>query len=125
MSSASPSMTGAKVFHDVGWLQQRHDWPGLKSCVMVESVREIKGSSTPTDKIERETRFYITSLAWIACQIGPVIRGHWAIENGLHWVMDMMFRDDESRIRKDHAPANFTTLKHIAYNLIRRAPQKG
>jgi predicted transposase YbfD/YdcC len=112
------------VFHDVSWLQQRHNWPGLKSCVMVESVREIKGSSPQTDKIERETRFYITSLAWIACQIGPVIRGHWAIENGLHWVMDMMFRDDESRIRKDHAPANFTTLKHIAYNLIRRVPTK-
>jgi predicted transposase YbfD/YdcC len=112
------------VFHDVGWLQERHDWPGLKSCVMVESVREIKGSSPQADKIERETRFYITSLAWIAYQIGPFIRGHWAIENGLHWVMDMMFRDDESRIRKDHAPANFTTLKHIAYNLIRRAPGK-
>jgi predicted transposase YbfD/YdcC len=69
-----------------------------------------------TDKIERETRFYITSLAWIAHQIGPVIRGH--------WIMDMMFRDDESRIRKDHAPPNSTTLKHIAYNLIRRAPGK-
>jgi predicted transposase YbfD/YdcC len=112
------------VFHDVAWLQDRHDWPGLKSCVMVESIREIKGSSPQTDKIERETRFYITSLAWLAQQIGPAIRGHWAIENSLHWVMDMLFRDDESRIRKDHAPANFTTLKHIAYNLIRRAPGK-
>ena len=112
------------VFHDVAWLQDRHDWPGLKSCVMVESVREIKGSNSQTDKIEHDTRFYISSLAWIASQIAPVIRGHWAIENGLHWVMDMMFRDDESRIRKDHAPANFTTLKHIAYNLIRRAPGK-
>jgi predicted transposase YbfD/YdcC len=76
------------------------------------------------DNIERETRFYITSLAWLAHQIGPTIRGHWAIENGLHWVMDMLFRDDETRIRKDHAPANFTTLKHFAYNLIRRAPGK-
>jgi predicted transposase YbfD/YdcC len=112
------------VFHDVAWLQDRHDWPGLKSFVMVESVREIKGSHSEIDKIERETRFYITSLAWLAHQIGPTIRGHWAIENGLHWVMDMLFRDDESRIRKDHAPANFTTLKHIAYNLIRRAPGK-
>jgi predicted transposase YbfD/YdcC len=112
------------VFHDVAWLQDRHNWPGLNSCIMVESVREIKGSSPQTNKIERETRFYITSLAWIAHQIGPVIRGHWAIENGLHWIMDMTFRDDESRIRKDHAPANFTTLKHIAYNLIRGAPGK-
>ena len=51
---------------------------------MVESVRQIKGSSSQTNKIERETRFYITSLAWMAYQIGPVIRGHWAIENSLH-----------------------------------------
>jgi len=51
------------VFHDVAWLQDRHDWPGLKSCIMLESVREIKGSSPQSDKIERETRFYITSLA--------------------------------------------------------------
>ena len=112
------------VIHDVGWLQERHDWPGLKGVVIVESIREIPGSSPETDKIERETRFYITSLAWLAHQIGPAVRSHWAIENSLHWVMDMIFRDDECRIRTEHAPANFTTLKHMAHNLIRRAPGK-
>src|SRR3974390_1382818 len=106
------------AFHDIAWLKQRHAWPGLNGIVMVESTREIG------DKIERETRFYITSLAWLACQLGPVIRSHWAIENGLHWVMDMIFRDDECRIRTEHAPANFTTLKHIAHNLIRKASGK-
>jgi predicted transposase YbfD/YdcC len=106
------------AFHDIDWLKQRHNWPGLNSVVMVESTREIG------DKIERETRFYITSLALLACQLGPVIRSHWAIENSLHWVMDMIFRDDECRIRTEHAPANFTTLKHIAHNPIRRAPGK-
>jgi predicted transposase YbfD/YdcC len=106
------------AIHDVAWLQERHDWPGLKGIVMVESTREIG------DKIERETRFYITSLVWLASQLGPVIRSHWAVENSLHWVMDMVFRDDECRIRTDHAPANFTTLKHIALNLIRKAPGK-
>ncbi len=106
------------VFHDVAWLQERHDWPGLKSVVMVESTREIG------DKIERETRFYITSLVLLAHAIGPIIPSHWAVENSLHWVMDMIFRDDECRIRTDHAPANFTTLKHIAHNLIRKAPGK-
>ena len=85
---------------------------------MVESTREIG------DKIERETRFYITSLVWLAGQLGPIIRSHWAIENSLHWVMDMVFRDDECRIRTDHAPANFTTIKHIALNLIRKAPRQ-
>ena len=112
------------VIHDVAWLQERHDWPGLKGVVIVESTREIPGSSPDTDKVERETRFYITSLVWLAHQTGPVIRSHWAIENSLHWVMDTIFRDDECRIRTEHAPANFTTLKHMAHNLIRRAPGK-
>ena len=106
------------AIHDIAWLQERHDWPGLRGVVMVESTREI------ADKIERETRFYITSLAWLAIQLGPVVRSHWAVENSLHWVMDMTFRDDECRIRTEHAPANFTTLRHIALNLIRKAPGK-
>jgi predicted transposase YbfD/YdcC len=106
------------VIHDVTWLQERHDWPGLKSVVMVESRREISG------KIERETRYYITSLAMLAALLGPVVRSHWAIENSLHWVMDMVFRDDDSRVRTDHAPANFTTIKHMALNLLRRPTGK-
>ena len=106
------------VIHDVAWLEERHQWPGLQAVVMVESQREIGG------KIECETRFYITSLLWLASQLGPAIRQHWMVENGLHWVMDMVFRDDECRVRTDHAPANFTTIKHMAHNLIRRAPGK-
>ena len=104
------------AIHDVAWLQERHDWPGLRGVVMVESTREIG------DRIERETRFYITSLVLLAARLGPIIRSHWAVENSLHWVMDMIFRDDECRIRTDNAPANFTTLKHMAHNLIRKAP---
>ena len=106
------------VIHDVAWLQERHDWPGLKGIVMVESSREIDG------KIERETRFYITSLVLLAAQLGLIVRSHWAVENSLHWVMDMIFRDDECRVRTDHAPANFTTIKHIALNLLRNAKGK-
>ena len=106
------------VIHDVGWLQKRHDWPGLKSVVVVESTREVAG------KIDREMRLYITSLVLLANQIGPMIRGHWMIENGLHWVLDMIFRDDECRVRTDNAPANFAIIKHIAYNLMRTAATK-
>jgi predicted transposase YbfD/YdcC len=106
------------VIHDVEWLQKRHDWPGLKAVVMVESSREISG------KTEQETRFYITSLVMVAALLGPVVRSHWAIENSLHWVMDMIFRDDECRVRTDHAPANFTTIKHMAHNLLRQASGK-
>ncbi len=112
------------VIHDVGWLQMRHNWPAMASVVMVQSTRVIPGPTRDTGKIERETRFYITSMALIASLIGPLIRDHWAIENSLHWVLDMVFRDDECRLRTDHAPANFTTLKHMALNLIRRAKSK-
>src|SRR4051812_30294556 len=112
------------VIHDVAWLQERHHWPSLKAIVpslkaivMVESTRESG------EKTEFETRFYITSLLLLAAQLGPVVRSHWAVES-MHWVMDMIFRDDECRVRTDHAPANFTTIKHMAHNLIRRAPGK-
>lgn len=106
------------AIHDVAWLQARHKWPGLKGLLMVESQRDT-GTRT-----EHETRLYITSLSLEAKLSGPMIRDHWAVENALHWVMDMTFRDDECRIRTEHAPANFTTLRHIAHNLYRKAPGK-
>jgi predicted transposase YbfD/YdcC len=106
------------VIHNVAWLQDRHQWPGLKGVVMVESTRES------ADRIERETRFYITSLDLRAQRMAQIVRSHWAVENSLHWVMDMVFRDDECRLRKNHAPANFTTIKHMAHNLIRKAKGK-
>jgi predicted transposase YbfD/YdcC len=106
------------AIHDVEWLQQRHKWPGLNGIVMVESTRETG------PKIETETRFYITSSTDHADRLAVVIRSHWAIENSLHWVMDMVFRDDECRISTGHAPANFTTIKHVALNLMRRSPAK-
>ncbi|MBY0430462.1 MAG: ISAs1 family transposase [Rhodospirillales bacterium] len=92
------------MIHDIDRLQEPHNWPGLKSIVMIESERENR------EKIERKTRFYITSLTIPAERLGLAVRNYWAVENSLHWVMDMMFRDDECRVRIDHAPANFTWL---------------
>ena len=108
----------ATVVHDVEWLRKRHGRPALNAVAIVESTRESGG------KIECETRYYITSLVMLAHLPGPVIRSHWAIENSLHWVMDMVFRDDECRVRTNHAPANFTTIEHMAYNLLRRPSGK-
>jgi predicted transposase YbfD/YdcC len=107
------------VVDDIAWLTERHDWSGLKSIVMVDSSREIIGGKT-----ESETRFYISSLSADGERQGEAIRGHWGVENSHHWVMDMVFRDDECRIRKHNAPANFATIKHIASNLMRRAEGK-
>ncbi len=106
----------ATVIHDVAWLKERHDWPGLKGVVIIESTREIGGRE------ERETRYYLTSSSWRAERLGPMVRDHWAVENSLHWVMDMTFRDDECRIRTNHAPENFVAVKHMAANLARKAP---
>jgi predicted transposase YbfD/YdcC len=105
------------VFHDIGWLQERHDWPGLKGVAMVESERQIDA------RVERETRFYITSSTDKADKLGEVVRRHWSVES-MHWLMDCLFRDDECRVRTEHAPANLTTIKHIAHNLLRRHPAK-
>ena len=106
------------VIHDVGWLQKRHAWPDPKAVIMVESRHEISG------KAETETRFYIASPMMPAHLLGPIVRSHRAIENSLHWVLDMVFHNDECRIRTEHAPANFTTIKHMAHNLLRTAPGK-
>ena len=63
-------------------------------------------------KVEEETRYYISSQPGDSKQIGHAVRSHWGVENGLHWVMDMAFRDDECRIRSAHAPANFARHGH-------------
>jgi predicted transposase YbfD/YdcC len=82
---------------------------------MVESERTITGEAT---SIER--RYYISSLEAEAEQVGRAIRKHWSIENSLRWVLDVGFREDASRIRKDHGPENMTTLRHIALNLLKQ-----
>ena len=104
----------------IAWLQDSHDWPGLRSIAKVESRRELLAEA----KVEEETRYYLSSLPGDAQQIGAAVRSHWGVENGLHWVMDMVFRDDECRIRSQNAPANFTTIKHVASNLLRRGKGK-
>jgi predicted transposase YbfD/YdcC len=103
------------VLHDVAWLAERHAWPGLAGLVIIDSTRETGG------KTECETRYYLTSSPLPAERLGPVVRDHWAVENGLHWVLDMTFRDDECRVRTANAPENFVTLKHMAANLARKA----
>ncbi len=106
------------VCADIKWLQERHDWPGLASIIMVEY------SAEEGEKTRHEMRFYISSLNVEAEPMAVYIRDHWGVENGLHWVMDMVFRDDECRIRKDSAPANFATIKHMASNILRSAKGK-
>jgi predicted transposase YbfD/YdcC len=87
-------------------------WRKLTSIGMVESVRVVNG------KTSIETRYFISSLENDAQKLAEGIRCHWSIENSLHWVLDVAFQEDNSRIRKDNAPANFAVLRHIAVNII-------
>lgn len=103
---------------DIAWLKVRHDWRGLRSVVMVVSSRET------TKGEEQERRFYISSLPADAEKLAHAIRAHWGVENSLHWVLDVNFRDDDCRIRKKNAPANFTAVKRATINALRKAPGK-
>lgn len=102
------------ITEDVEWLASKPEWKGLQSIGMVEAERVIGEQTTV------EARYYISSLEAEAKQFGGAVRGHWGIENSLHWVLDVAFREDESRIRKDHAPANMALLRHIALNLLKQ-----
>lgn len=96
------------------WLKQKSLWRGLRSICAVESERIVDGKSS----IER--RYYISSLAAEAGKLSASIRQHWGIENKLHWVLDVVFREDENRVRVGHAPENMAVLRHMALNLLKQ-----
>jgi len=88
-------------------------WPGFYGAVKVRSTRTVNGVTGTED------RYYITSLRSGVRQVAKCIRDHWGIENGLHWSLDITFREDEPRIRKENGPANFATLCRFAHNLLK------
>jgi predicted transposase YbfD/YdcC len=93
---------------------QAKKWANLQSIVMMVRKRIIDGEETV------KTRFYISSMEANAKRILKATRQHWSIENGLHWVLDIAFNEDRSRVRKDHAPANLAVLRHMAVNLLKQ-----
>lgn len=99
---------------DIDWLQGKQNWKNLTTICMVERERQFE------NKTENETSYYIGSVENNAKAFAHAVRSHWRVENSLHWVLDVSFREDESRIRKDHAPDNFAVLRHIALNMIKK-----
>lgn len=98
---------------DLAWLSQKPDWAGLQAVGRVESTRLI-GDQTTT-----EYRYSLVSFTDLA-RFAETVRGHWAIENGQHWVLDVQFGEDRNRSRKDHSATNLALMRRMALNVIRR-----
>jgi predicted transposase YbfD/YdcC len=91
-------------------------WPGLRTVLAVEAIRSVNG----TAKVEAEIRYFLSSCRDDAATLGRAIRTHWGIENALHWVLDVTFREDDSRVRDRRAACNLAVLRRIAVNLVGR-----
>jgi predicted transposase YbfD/YdcC len=104
------------IVSDIDWLKELHpDWADLTSIGMIEAETEA-----PRGAVTRQTRYYIASFPANVREFAWAARQHWGVENGLHWVLDVVFREDECRIRRGNGPANFATVRHMALNLLQR-----
>ena len=104
-----------RATNEIDWLKENHSWNGLKSIIAATAKRETK------TKVTKETRYFISNLnADTPKQLEHAIRAHWAVENNLHWVLDMAFDEDSNRTRQGYSASNLTIIRHIALNLIKK-----
>ena len=108
----------ASISTAIGWLQEGHQWPGLKAIGKVVRIREM-GSKTTT-----ETACYLLSATMTAERFGQIVRAHWAIENSLHWMLDVTMNEDQARNRLDNGPNNLAVLRHMALNILNAQKSK-
>lgn len=100
------------------WVQERHAWPGLQAIGMIHAERWIGTERTMED------RYYLLSRPLSAAAFGEALRSYWSTENRVHWMLDLTFHEDQSRIRAGYAAENFVVLRHIALNLLQRQQTK-
>ena len=101
------------ITEEIEWLTHHGQWENLRSIGMVESIRELKGKRTC------ERRFYIASIGANAQTFARAVRGHWAIENTLHWSLDVNFNEDQCRVRTGYAAENLAVLRHMCLNILK------
>lgn len=110
---------GTIVYEQLSWLHQRHlNWTCIGSVIKIESQRHIG------EQCSEEARYYIASCSPDAARSHAVVCNHWAIESGLHWVLDMSYGEDQSRIRKGHAVANMVVIRHAVINALNSIKEK-
>ena len=103
--------------NDIAWLSQKPEWSGLQSIGMV------KYRFMEKDVVREDTRYFITSLTDIE-EFSRAVRAHWGIENSLHWCLDVVFREDNCRTRKNNSAENFAVIRRIALNILKKYPAK-
>jgi predicted transposase YbfD/YdcC len=102
------------VTTDLAWLSGREEWTDLRSVVLIERERFVG------DKLTVELSYYLSSLGSDAELLNGAVRSHWGVENSLHWVLDVTFDEDRSRIKKENAPENFGLLRRLALCLLKQ-----
>jgi predicted transposase YbfD/YdcC len=108
------------VSRDIDWLNGQRRFPGEHRFPQIAVVAKVETRTELADRCRRETRFFIASRPMTAKELAEAIRGHWLIENSLHWVLDVTFREDLSRLRKGHGAKNMALVRHFALNLVRQ-----
>jgi len=112
------------VSHSVDWIASERSYPGAPRFPKLATIAVVETRIERGDKIESERRSYISSRALSAAAFADAVRSHWAIENNLHWTLDVTFNEDQSRLRAGHGAKNMAVVRHFALNLVRQATDK-
>jgi len=112
------------VAREVDWLNGDRRFPGELRLPGVATIVRVASRAELKDRCRFETRYYVSSATLSAPRAAAAVRGHWAIENSLHWVLDVTFGDDQSRVRKGHGAKNMAVVRHFAINLVRAVKDK-
>jgi predicted transposase YbfD/YdcC len=112
------------VARQVDWLDGDRRFPGEVRLPHVATIIRVASRAELKDRCRFETRYYVSSAALSAQRAAEAVRSHWAIENSLHWVLDVTFADDQSRVRKGHGAINMAVVRHFAINLVRAGNDK-
>jgi predicted transposase YbfD/YdcC len=112
------------VSHSVDWIASERSYPGAPRFPKLATIAMVESRIERGDKIESERRSYISSRVLSAAAFAAAVRNHWAIENNLHWTLDVTFKEDQSRLRAGHGAKNMAVVRHFALNLVRQATDK-